>query len=143
MNNKHVGYNFEKFLREDRLAKCEATALRRLGKPLSIGDDEDWRASCQAIVRTAQAMLDRKIGVIQGGRMLCAYRFDVKAENDRDFIFFVGLDSETDHLPIGEFERHWSKAALKNKKEVIANYENSIRKQAFQACRNLITKYKA
>ena len=70
-------------------------------RPASICNDEEWQSACQAIVTTAQAILSEELGIIEGARKLSRYRIKVKAEEDENFIFFVGLDSETDDLPIG------------------------------------------
>ena len=109
--------------------------------PASIVNEEAWNASCAGIVATAQAVLEGNLGIIEGSRKLSPYRFDVKAEKDPDFIFFVGLDSETDHLPLGEVHKKWNPEILKQKQAEINSYESSFKEKAFEACRNLIKKY--
>jgi Protein of unknown function (DUF2489) len=111
-------------------------------RPASIVNEETWRTACSNIVVIAQAVLSGDMGIIEGARKLGSYRSDVKAEKDPDFIFFVGVASETDDLPSGKAESRWNPAALKHKLEEIKKYENSIREQAFIACQNLIEKYK-
>jgi hypothetical protein len=110
-------------------------------KPVGITNEEHWRTSCQVIVNLAHSILDQKIGIIEGARKLASYRHDVKAESDKDFLFFVGLDSETDHLPVGDVEKNWNPEVLEDKKKEIAGYEAGKREAAFQACRNLVSKY--
>jgi hypothetical protein len=110
-------------------------------KPPSITNEEEWRHACQTIVGTAQAILRKELGIIEGARKICPYRFKVQAENDKDFIFFVGLDSETDNLPIGDVQRRWSQDSLEQKKGEIENRENDYRERALEACNNLISKY--
>ncbi len=112
-------------------------------RPPTITNEEEWQVNSQAIVHTAQAILKRELGIIEGARKLSSYRFKVKAKDDKDFIFFVGLDSETDQLPIGDVLRQWNPDVLKQKKAEIEGYERSIEQEAFAACNNLITKYRA
>jgi Protein of unknown function (DUF2489) len=111
-------------------------------KPASVHNEEEWHNACHAVVTTAEAILVENLGIIEGARKLFHLRSKIKAEDDKDFVFFVGLDSETDHLPIGNVQKHWSQSALTSKKEEIESCENYYREQAFQACRNLIKKYK-
>jgi hypothetical protein len=93
-------------------------------------------------VTAAEAILSRELGIIEGARKLSSLRFEVRAEHDEDFILFVGIDSETDHLPVGKTEAHWNPAVLKGKKMEIEKFEGAIRGRAFQACRNLVSKYR-
>lgn len=111
-------------------------------RPAFIFDEQEWRAACNAIVSTAHAILTNEIGIIEGARKLCDCRFRVKAEDDKDFLFFVGLESETDHLPIGKVQKYWKPTALKNKQEEIASVEKFYAEKAFTACNNLIVKYR-
>jgi len=43
------------------------------------------------------------------------WRMSKLSENNPDFLFIVGLDSMSDHLPHGEVREHWNKEALKEK----------------------------
>ena len=109
-------------------------------RPTSITNEEEWCNACQAIVATARAILRNELGIIEGARKICPHRFKVQAENDEDFIFLVGLDSETDHLPIGGAQKHWSQDTLEKKKEEIKSCENFFRERALEVCKNLISK---
>ncbi len=93
------------------------------------------------IVATAQHILSGQLGIVAGARQLSGLRFDVGAEHDADFIFFVGVDSETDHLPVGEVRSRWSSDALKAKDEELQTYESSVRDKAFRVCQSLIQRY--
>ena len=101
-----------------------------MNRPASVVNEEAWVASCGNIATTAQAVLRGDLGIIEGARKLVHYRFDVKAEDDPDFTFFVGVDSETDDLPIGKIEKHWNQTVLKQKQEEIHRYESSIKERA-------------
>lgn len=103
-------------------------------------EEHRQRASAQ-IVALAKSILCGEVGVVAGARQLAAWRFEVDAEQDPDFVFFVGVNSETDHLPVGEVRRHWSSVALRAKDEELGRFEASTRERAFQVCQSLIRKY--
>jgi hypothetical protein len=67
---------------------------------------------------------------------------DAVAElEDRRFI--IGLDSETDHLPVGEVRNLWAPAALKEKDVAIARAEESCRADFLETCRRIVTRNNA
>ncbi|SRR6266567_377409 len=107
----------------------------------TIYNEEHRRLASAKIVATAQHILSGQLGIVAGARQLSGLRFDVGAEHDADFIFFVGVDSETDHLPVGEVRSRWSSDALKAKDEELQTYESSVRDKAFRVCQSLIQRY--
>ncbi len=68
----------------------------------SIYNKEHRRFTSAKIVAAARSILSGELSVVAGARQLATWRFDVGAEHDSDFTFFVGVDSETDHLPVGD-----------------------------------------
>jgi hypothetical protein len=94
------------------------------------------------IVRVTRGILDGNIGIIAGARQLTRLRFPSRAENDSDILLFVGIDSETDHLPLGEVRRHWNPEVLKVKDAELEAFEAKVRERAFAACQSLIQKLK-
>jgi len=107
----------------------------------TIYNEEHRRLASAKIVATAQRILSGELGIVAGARQLSGLRFDVGAEHDSDFIFFVGVDSETDHLPVGDTRSHWSSDVLKAKDEALQSFEASVRERALEACRSLIQKH--
>src|SRR6266700_1283679 len=107
----------------------------------TIYNEEHRRLASAKIVATAQHILSGQLGIVAGARQLSGLRFDVGAEHDSDFIFFVGVDSETDNLPVGNVRSRWSSDALKTKDEELQVYQASVRERAFEVCRSLIQKY--
>ena len=93
------------------------------------------------IVVAARSILSGELGVIAGARQLCGLGHQIGADSDPDFIFFVGLDSESDHLPVGEVRQRWNPDALREKDAEIAAIELSAREKTFEICRRLIEKY--
>ena len=61
----------------------------------------------------AEGMLNGSIDYLEGSVELASLRFKVGvSEFDQDFLSFVGIASEIDHLPIGASREHWSPSAL-------------------------------
>jgi len=91
----------------------------------------------------AQAFLDGRTTVLEAVRQLVplAHTDAVAELEDRRFI--IGLDSETDHLPVGEVRNLWAPAALKEKDVAIARAEESCRADFLETCRRIVTRNNA
>jgi hypothetical protein len=107
----------------------------------TIYNEEHRKLASAKIVAIAQGILSGELGIVAGARQLSRLRFDVGAEQDSDFIFFVGVDSETDHLPVGDVRCRWSSDALKSKDEELQAYEASVRDEALRICQSFIQRY--
>jgi hypothetical protein len=107
----------------------------------AIHNEEHRQWARAKIVVLAKSILSGEVGVVAEARQLAAWRFDVDAEHDPGFIFFVGVDSETDHLPVGKVRRHWSSEALGAKDDELVRFEASTRERAFEVCQSLIQRY--
>jgi|KBSSwiStaDraftv2_1062776.scaffolds.fasta_scaffold52565_4 hypothetical protein len=96
-------------------------------------------------LRTAQAVLDGEIGVIEGSIVLAARAHDIVPERaaDPDFVVFGVLASETDHLPFGEVRSRWSDAALSKADAEIEAITEGHRMKVRQACENVIARFSA
>jgi hypothetical protein len=96
------------------------------------------------VAEIADQMLGGKLGVIEGARLLSGLRHAVEvADNDPDFVVFVAIDSETDHLPVGGQRQLWNAEALKRKDSEIARAEAEAKEDSIEACRNLVRRFKA
>jgi hypothetical protein len=108
--------------------------------PSEITTVEEQR---REMIRVARNILNGSIGIVEGARDLTGLRFSSRAENDSDILVFIGIDSETDHLPIGDPRRHWDTEVLKIKDEELRSFEAQVQERAFAACRSLIGKYES
>ena len=97
------------------------------------------------MVTVATAILDGSIGIIEGARQLSALAYDVVDDwrVDPDFVVFGGLDSHTDHLPIGKAREYWDSVALAVKDREVQRIEADARPKIEQACHNLIRRFAA
>jgi hypothetical protein len=75
--------------------------------------EPDVEQARRAIAETARAMLAGRTPFIEGARSLIHLRWIAKLpEFDEDMLVFVGIDSETDALPLGPVRQHWAPTAL-------------------------------
>ena len=93
------------------------------------------------VVAICEAMLREEIGVIAGSRRLTGLGFELFDDHDEDFLMFVAIDSETDHLPVDLERQNWNIEALERKDKEIENYEASAKTDALETCRKLIKKF--
>jgi hypothetical protein len=81
------------------------------------------------------------MGAFEAARILSRPRFDLNTGNGSDFLTFVRIDSETDHLPTGEIRTRWSPGALALKDQELAKAEDFFGNRARDACERLIKRY--
>ena len=95
------------------------------------------------MAEVAQAILDGRVGVIAGARQihdLCCGHYGLD-ESDPDIRTFVGIESETDDLPIGEVRQYWAPDALAKKDAEIARCEALHRQSALDAATHLVARF--
>ena len=86
-------------------------------------------------------VIDGKISILLAARQIVQLRFEIELdENDKDILAFVGIDSESDSLPIGPERSYWSEDALKNKEKEIKEVEKWALAFGIDACNNLKAK---
>jgi hypothetical protein len=94
------------------------------------------------VVETAEAILDGSLGMVEGASRLAALRHEVDPhEEDVDFRALAGIDSQTDHLPVGSIRERWDAAALRAKDVELAGHEADFRDAVVRMCRNLVARY--
>ena len=89
-----------------------------------------------------EAVLGEEIGIIAASRRLKDCGHELFDGRDEDFILFVVVDSETDHLPVDIERRNWSEEALKRKDAEIAEAEAFYKDNVMAACKQLIERFK-
>ncbi len=102
-----------------------------------------WRPTPQQqVVAVATSILQGELGIIEGSRRLSDLQSRVTSlDHDPDFLPLVGIDSETDHLPLGEVRQHWAADALAEKDIEIRAAEAFYRAAAFAACERLLARF--
>lgn len=107
---------------------------------MSSTDKEAFRV---VAVEAAMAVLEGRLGVIEGSRRLREFGSylvqDVVA--DEDFVVFVAVDSETDALPIGTVRELWNPIDLEREDREIAGAEAMHRESVVAACQSIIERF--
>jgi len=99
--------------------------------------------AARKVLEAARALLSGSIGIIEAARQIAGTRLyadDIEQLRDEDYVTFVGIDSETDHLPLGQIRQHWCVEALGQKDREIRAYEEFYRAAAVVAAKNLVAK---
>jgi hypothetical protein len=90
------------------------------------------------VVRIAAAILSAHIGLVECTRELLPHLLTVLEERDENLRFFIGLDSETDHFPVGLERKHWNREALHVKDQELRAAEAFYRDAAEAALTRII-----
>jgi DNA-directed RNA polymerase subunit RPC12/RpoP len=90
------------------------------------------------ILSTAKELISGRLGVIAASRELSRFRQDVEQQIADVLLTFVGIDSETDTLPVGGVRKEWNREALERKDKEIAEAERIYRNSAMTAAAELI-----
>jgi hypothetical protein len=107
-------------------AKAEALAARR------------------SILTTMERMLDGSLPYLEGSRTITTLRFDADVDEfDPDILPFVGVDSETESLPIGDKRKFWSAANRERLQPRIDEAERWAKGILESHCRNFIQRFGA
>lgn len=94
------------------------------------------------VVAAAQALADGQIRFVDGVRRVAAMRSAVSPhDHDPDFLLFVAIDSESDHLPGNEARGHCSQAWLEQCDEEAGELEALYGPGVREACAVLITRF--
>jgi hypothetical protein len=92
---------------------------------------------------TALAVLDNKLGIIEGSRELAKYAHSVVADwrTDPDLVVFGALASETDHLPFSTVRDRWSAEGLAKADAEIDAITRRNHDKVRRECENLIARF--
>jgi hypothetical protein len=89
-------------------------------------------------------MVRGELGVIEGARLVCRLQSRISSrDHDPDFLPFVAIDSETDHLPVGDVRQYWAADALARVDHEIQAAEAFHRDQAIEACERLLVRLRS
>jgi len=105
------------------------------------GLNETQAQARERVVLLCQQMLSGELTFFEGAIQICSLRFKVGApETDADFMAFVAIASETDHLPPSHVQPLCSTLMLQQLQPEFEKTELWAKGFAPQACRNLIDK---
>ena len=90
------------------------------------------------MVSVAKAMLSGKMHLIEGVRQICSLRFDVNDPENVVFLVIRGIDSETDHFPLGSVRSYCNSDYLHEMDIEIGNYLENARADILKSCQEII-----
>jgi hypothetical protein len=87
----------------------------------------------------AQAALDGRTTVLEAVRALVSFAHTDAVADVEDRKFIIGIESETDHLPVGEVRKLWALSVLREKDVEIARAEELYRSDFLETCRRIVS----
>jgi hypothetical protein len=92
----------------------------------------------QEKIRTiAESIVNGEIGIVEGVRILVQNQ-NALGLPEQDVLTLIGIESETDDIPIGEIRLRWSDTALKEKDAEKDLYEEKVKDQVVTICKKMI-----
>jgi hypothetical protein len=98
------------------------------------------RKAIFALVDIAQKLLAEEIGPIEGSRKISRLRFDVEDEENDVFNAFVGIDSESDDVVVGN-RTLWGEAFLEDIDRRYEVYDRALQPNIGEDCRALLAAF--
>lgn len=95
------------------------------------------------VVETATSLINNNIDFLTGIREINSLRHQVSNDDfDQDFIVFVAIDSETDHMPDYKLRASCSRSWLEKCDKEIKEIKELNQKQVLEACTKLVDRFK-
>jgi hypothetical protein len=92
----------------------------------------------------ANSVIEGRSGIVLAARelyILLSTLEDPVLNDERFFTVFMGIDCETDHLPVGSERKNWAEYALKEKDREISEADDFWREDMLKACKELIQRF--
>ena len=105
---------------------------------LDLERQSKLRTQC---IDVCQSVIAGKIGLVEGVRSLVSLSFDLGCEDEQPFLGFRGIDSQSDHFPLGEFRDSWNKDALAREDAKRIDIEGDFRDQVVADCKEIIDRF--
>ena len=99
-------------------------------------------SDAQLALRIARDILDGSTPILLGCRRICGAIHRLGIDRDEPFVSFIGVESETDHLPIDPEERKlWNAQVLVEKDEEIARATEWAKDMVLAASRAVVQQF--
>ena len=85
----------------------------------------------------AQAVLNGQTTVLEAVRALVSLAHTDAVADVEDRRLIIGIESETDDLPVGEARKLWAPSALESKDKEIVRCEELYKGQFLEACKRI------
>lgn len=112
--------------------------------PMKMSHEEYIEKNRRRAAEVATGMIDGSIHYLEGAIELSSLRFEVGLpEDDKDFLAFTGVSSETDHLPIGAPRQYWSQDALDRHEPEIEQSIKWAKEISLSECKSIVARFNA
>ena len=91
----------------------------------------------QRATEIAKAALVGQVSILQAVRELVSLAHTDAVHDESDRRLIIGIDSETDHLPVGAVRKLWAPEALREKDVEIASAEARWKAKFLEACNRI------
>jgi hypothetical protein len=98
----------------------------------------DVKEADRKIVDVAQAVLTSELHPIQGCRNIARLYLDSSFPEHEAFVFMRGIDSQTDHFPLGEVRKLCAPDYLKQRDAEIESFLADERENILASCREIV-----
>ena len=75
-------------------------------------DSSEQSNILRSLTETLEGLLAWRVGVVEASRQVSSARHTLGQDNHPLFMFFTGVDADTDRFPLGSVRQHWATDAL-------------------------------
>lgn len=105
-------------------------------------NESEILAARRAIFAAARDMLAGELSYIEGARKIIAAKVTSRLDQrDVNLLPFVGIESDTEALPLGDMRVHWQASAIEALQPKIAEMEAWARELGEPHCRKLVERF--
>ena len=120
------------------------SVIKTVKHPMKMSHEEYVEKKRKRAAEVASGMLDSSIHYLEGAIELSSLRFKIGLpEDDKDFLAFIGVASEIDHLPIGAPRKYWSQEALQRHEPEIQESIKWAKEFSLSACKSIVARFNA
>jgi hypothetical protein len=112
-----------------------------MNRPNWVTHEKQWLRDCCSVTTACRDYLAGTLGLIEASRLLASCSHSLREDRNSEFTFFIAVESETDHLPVGEYRNQWAADSLKAKDEEINSIEEFYRRDAVAAATFLLKRF--
>lgn len=94
--------------------------------------------SRKRLIKVLEKIIADEINLIEGARIIVSLRVRVNLDDSNLFHFFIAIDSETDHFPLGKVRQNWNKEALSKMDAEMDQYILKTINEAKKVCLELL-----
>lgn len=111
---------------------------------MKLNHDEYVKRKRKEAAGIASDMLDGSAPYLEGAIQLSALRSELEvSDDDKDFLAFIAVSSESDHLPLGAARQHWSKEALERCELEIEETTKWAKEVSLSECKSISGRFNA